>query len=670
MYGTPSSTIHQFILTCGLIACGAALLANSCAIAGRASYEVGGESSLLSEGTSRKIEVDHLRESGYAAHLKLVNETGPYVSAAECGECHPKHYEEWRVSPHAYAQISPIFNAMHATILKRTNGSNGDFCIRCHTPVGMDMGEPLHDSNMNRSIVSVEGITCIVCHRVASNYGKISSRFPIEKEKVGDRPGDIFAPIYGPRGNDSFRRTVVESHNLFKISPTGAGQRDVHSEIRQAEHITKSGFCGVCHDVTLMNGFRLEEAFSEYKTSPAAANGISCQDCHMGRTPGVPDKQRLKGEPIAEVYDREFFKEEGRSNHMFIGPDYSVVHPGIFPHPPLDYYPKGVRNISMRNWLDFDWLARWGEEDFEEHLPEDEAEDFPETWREPDDRYEASSILMANLELLERAQLERIELLKAGYKLGNIVTTQADDNGIRFKIRVENGTNGHGVPTGFDAERVVFLHVTVTDRDGTKIMQSGDLDPNGDVRDLHSVYVHNHAKLPNGKHVELDSQLFSLQSRFITRNVRGGEREQILAVNTSLTPLPFVRPSTMSTILTGQPFGARKHKQNIAPGDGRWAHYSVRAAELTGKGPYTAEVKLVAGMVPVNLVNEIKEVGFDYLMSPRDVANNVVHGIGAPDDFDPQNFAFNAKYGGFTALHTRTVTFHMHTLPTSVDTAH
>ena len=62
-----------------------------------------------------------------------------YPSASECKQCHPDHYREWAVSPHAYAQMSPVFNAMHAKILKLTNGTNGDFCIRCHTPVGMNL---------------------------------------------------------------------------------------------------------------------------------------------------------------------------------------------------------------------------------------------------------------------------------------------------------------------------------------------------------------------------------------------------------------------------------------------------------------------------------------------------------------------------------------------------
>ena len=186
-------------------------------------------------------------------------------------------------------------------------------------------------------------------------------------------------------------------------------------------------------------------------------------------------------------------------------------------------------------------------------------------------------------------------------------------------MQVRNATPGHGVPTGFDAERLVWLAVDVFDRDGEIVFRSGDLDPNGDVRDTHSLYVHN-GELP------LDRHLFSLQSRFLTRMVRGGEREQVLAVNYSPDPLPFLRPSTTSTILTGRPLGARKHKQNIEPLGHRWAEYRVPARNLTGNGPYRAEVRLKAAMVPVNLVDEIKEVGFDYFMSAREIAERVVAG--------------------------------------------
>ncbi len=217
-------------------------------------------------------------------------------------------------------------------------------------------------------------------------------------------------------------------------------------------------------------------------------------------------------------------------------------------------------------------------------------------------------------------QAQRLAVLRAGYVLGDVVVERADPRGLAFKVEVRNGTNGHNVPTGFDAERLVFLQVTVTDADGRVVFVSGDRDPNGDVRDLHSIYVHN-GELPRDKY------LFSLQSKFLTRMVRGGEREQVLAVNYSPDPLPFLRPSTRSTILLARPVGARKHRQTIAPLGRKWASYKVKPKALAGsRGPYTANVKVIAQMIPVNLVDEIQDVGFDYFMSPREVADRVVEG--------------------------------------------
>ena len=133
------------------------------------------------------------------------------------------------------------------------------------------------------------------------------------------------------------------------------------------------------------------------------------------------------------------------------------------------------------------------------------------------------------------------------------------------------------------------------------------------------MYVHN-GDLP------LDKQLFTLQSRFLTRNVRGGEREQVLAVNFSVDPLPFIRPSTRSTVLTGQPAGARTHRYSIPPNGVRTAAYRVPAKTLKGNAAYRVTVQLKAAMVPVNLIDAIKGVGFDFNMSTRQIADRVVAG--------------------------------------------
>jgi nitrate/TMAO reductase-like tetraheme cytochrome c subunit len=536
------------------------------------------------------------------AHANLFAESR-FPSATTCATCHLDIYREWSVSSHAYAQMSPVFNAMHATILKETNGTNGDFCIRCHTPVGMNLSEPEFMSNLDRNPTSREGITCVVCHRLDRPFGKISGRLPIVE-------GSLYTGVYGPAGSTELKRAIASGDYNIQPDPDKPG-RGVHADVTRLPQMTTSGFCGVCHDVNLVNGFRLEEAFSEYKHAPAAGKGTSCQDCHMGKEPGVPSGYSMG--PAAKIGDRET-RPRQRTNHMFAGPDYSIVHPGIFPH-----NTDAQQLATLREWLQFDYRAGWGTDAFE-NSPAARTTQFPARWKEPDDRYDAADIIGRNQALLGELQVQRLALLRTGYQLGDVRVERADDRGIRFKVEFKNGTNGHNVPTGFDAERVVWLHVTVKDRQGRVVFESGDLDPNGDLRDSHSAYVHD-GKLP------LDRSLFSLQSRFLVQMVRGGEREQVLTIPYSPDPLPFLRPSTSSTILLARPTGARKHRETIEPLSSKWAAYEVGRNALQGSsGPYAANVQIKAGMVPVNLVNEIKDVGFDYGMSPRQIADAVVGG--------------------------------------------
>ena len=532
-------------------------------------------------------------------HQNLFSENR-FPSANTCATCHPQHFREWSVSPHAYSQMSPVFNAFHGTLLVATNGTNGDFCIRCHTPVGMNLGEPEFISNMDRHPTSREGVTCIVCHRINKSYGKLSGRLAIVE-------GDLFDPVFGPKGNDELKR-VIESGDYNVNTTRGKAGRAIHTKVEKFFQLDKSGVCGTCHDVNLVNGFRLEEAFSEFKHTPAAKSGVSCQDCHMGKEPGV-DGGYSTG-PAAIVGEKPT-ADRKITNHMFIGPDYSIIHPGIFPH-----NVSASELATIREWLTYDWEAGWGTDAFEENVPKDFK--FPERWESADDRYDARDIIADNQALLEEANKDRLKILQAAYKPGKIKVKNGR-SGIKIDVEVRNGTDGHGVPTGFDAERIIFLQVYVYDSNDKVVFKSGDLDPNGDVRDSHSLYVHN-GELP------LDKQLFSLQSRFLVRMVRGGDREQVLVINYSNDPLIFLRPSTSPTVLTGRPGGARKHKKGIEPLGHRWANYKIKRKDLTGNGPYRAEIRMIAGMIPVNLIHDIKGVGFDYFMSEREVAEAVVKG--------------------------------------------
>jgi len=464
----------------------------------------------------------------------------------------------------------------------------------------MNLEEKLFMSSMDRHPTSREGITCVTCHRIDRAYGKVGGRIAVVQ-------GDITTPVYGPTGNENLQKMRDNPEVRVTDDPKAKG-RKIHGEAKKLSYMSTPGMCSVCHDVFLNNGMRIEETFTEYKRSPAAQRGETCQDCHMGKQQGIA--AGYEHGPAAVVGG---IASEPRklTNHSFAGPDYSLIHPGIFPH-----NPDAQKMATIREWLTFDYKAGWGTDAFEDKVAEDYK--FPERWSSIDDRYDARKIITQQLSKLDDASAKRKAILQIGYKIGDITVEAPNEDGLDFKVQFVNGTDGHNAPTGF--ERVVYFQVSVTDAQGKTVFKSGDLDPNGDLRDLHSAYVH------NGE-LEQDKYLFNLQNKFVTRNIRGGEREQVLGSNVSVDPLPYVRPAALSSVLLGRPLGGRIHRKGVPAGQTRWADYHVDADLLKESvAPYKANIKLIAGMIPVNLVNEVKEVGFDFNMTPREVADRLVEG--------------------------------------------
>ncbi|MGI9407581.1 MAG: multiheme c-type cytochrome [Hyphomicrobiaceae bacterium] len=552
-------------------------------------------------GAGASTSADDAKSTANSDHLKLFVENR-YPSAATCGVCHPKHYREWSVSQHAYAQLSPVYLSLSNRINQLSNGSNGDFCLRCHSPVGANLGESAFASNLDRHPTSREGITCVVCHRINKAYNKASGRLALVE-------GGLTEPVFGPQGNKGVKNVLAKPEKFRVVTDPKEPGRQIHTKAKVFEQIKTPVFCGTCHDVTLFNGFRLEEAYSEYRVSPAAAKGITCQDCHMGKIQGKPSG--YEHGPAALVGDQPT-KARKLTSHLFSGPDYSLVHPGIFPH-----NQEAAAFKTMREWLMFKHKEGWGTDKFEDNIPA--GYKFPKAWESVDDRYDAREILNKQFKLLDFARIKRLEVLRNGFILGDVFIDRADNNGLAFRVQVRNGTDGHNVPTGFTGERLIWLETTVRDRDGTVVYRSGDRDPNGDLRDGHSSYVH------AGK-IKLDRDLFSLQSIFVTQNGRGGEIEHVIPIPYPTFALPRVLPSTTSLVFTGEPATERNHKKGIEPNGARWASYSVDRSKLTGKPPYKAHVRLLAQPVPVNLILGIQKVGFDYGMTPKGLATDLIAG--------------------------------------------
>lgn len=84
------------------------------------------------------------------------------------------------------------------------------------------------------------------------------------------------------------------------------------------------------------------------------------------------------------------------------------------------------------------------------------------------------------------------ELLRSCGKLEVAMSDTTTRPGIR--VSVTNINNGHALPSGSTADRQVWVHLTVTDAQGNKVLESGMLDANGDLMDR----VTGHSLTPDG----------------------------------------------------------------------------------------------------------------------------------------------------------------------------
>lgn len=215
---------------------------------------------------------------------------------SECAECHPQHVEEWRISPHAYAAVDPVFHAMSVVAIRQTRGNIRTFCIQCHSPVALALDSaPVYfdevenvfkQDTRNLGPVAQQGVSCDVCHSITDVIEPVNARAVLTPN--GIRRATIQDPVDNPKHASAY-------------SP-------LHGE---------SLLCGMCHEVQNRAGARLEETFSEWASSSfAQPGGKTCQGCHM---PAYRGRAAIDG-PEREVH-----------RHLFVGVDVSLLAPDEFP---------------------------------------------------------------------------------------------------------------------------------------------------------------------------------------------------------------------------------------------------------------------------------------------------------------------------------------------------
>lgn len=148
----------------------------------------------------------------------------------DCMSCHPDHQAELGASAHG-AGTSTLFDALQAEADAEL-GVPG-LCDGCHRPE--------------------QGVECTTCHAAMGTHG------------IGS--GSLIVDLRGVvLGGDE-----VEDRAPHATAPGGL--------------LGDSALCGTCHQVELVGGF-VERPYSAWEESPAAAEGVHCQDCHLPEVDG------------------------------------------------------------------------------------------------------------------------------------------------------------------------------------------------------------------------------------------------------------------------------------------------------------------------------------------------------------------------------------------------
>lgn len=178
--------------------------------------------------------------------------------------CHRAQADAFASSRHARATTNELFQALRAR-----SGAQRGFCDGCHAQ---------HTAEGER------GVGCVTCHTAIGNRGTSNARL------VHDENG----PQRGPFADAVTTRAHGSARSEFVLGST---------------------LCGTCHEVEGPGAFT-ETPHTEWSSSPAARQNISCADCHMSPRPGDPRATRARGAAALDGPARPL------ADHSFVGVDH------------------------------------------------------------------------------------------------------------------------------------------------------------------------------------------------------------------------------------------------------------------------------------------------------------------------------------------------------------
>jgi hypothetical protein len=212
-----------------------------------------------------------------------------YITPEACQTCHQGHVSQWRRSLHALAHTEPVYDVYFIKASMDSDQELETFCASCHTPIGVFNGSipfprPVRKPGDTKvSPVESDGVQCDFCHIIDGVKELKNSGYTVKPSRT-------------------------------KFGPYKDSVSSFHDTEFSALH-KSSDLCGTCHNVNHpVNGIVLEATYTEWKNSPYAKEGITCQDCHM--TSGLVKRTEQPGKAALGGPERDHVSE-----HFFVGPN-------------------------------------------------------------------------------------------------------------------------------------------------------------------------------------------------------------------------------------------------------------------------------------------------------------------------------------------------------------
>lgn len=240
-----------------------------------------------------------------------------------CGTCHASQYADWRTSLHSRA-IGPGILWQFRVLSQDESNS----CLRCHAPLAEQKAltalqhgwgnaprapaPPYVSSDLHQ-----RGLVCAACH--------------VRRHQR-----------FGPPAN--------ESQNAPNEQHAAQATRQPHNGFVAEQAFRDSRFCSTCHQFPpqgrSLAGKLIENTYEEWRASPAAEQGLSCQSCHM------PGKRHLwrgvhDSEMVAKGLRRELEVKRIDASRLVV--QAIITAPGVGHYFPTYVVPKVTVSLHLRN---------------------------------------------------------------------------------------------------------------------------------------------------------------------------------------------------------------------------------------------------------------------------------------------------------------------------------